>query len=245
MASTTLRAGTMRSRTGRLRRSASAMTSERSRRSYARRPGFGDRLDTRVVNAQQTHRHHDHVAIAGGLERCHHMIEGVRIANGDQHISRAGIDVIEREIRGGKQIERVPLIADRRRRRLASDVYEPHARRADKSGCGKRRTVAERQHRKNGSHRYRPRHKQPQRNLAASETQIHGRAKWLRVASNPSQPGKRRNRHRQHRRDGDGVGSRQPCESTSAGHNQEHRRGGSDIGSARGRAEARVQRCEA
>ena len=172
------------------------------------------------------------------------MIERVRIADGDQHIPRPGIDLIEREIRGRKQIERIPFIAGRRRRRLASDEHEPQARCADKGGCGKRRTVAERQHRKDGSHRYCPRDEQPQRNLAASEMQIHRRPKWLRGASNSSKPPKRRNRQRQHRRDGDGVSLCQPCESTSAGHNQEHSRGGSDIGATRGRAEARVQRCE-
>ena len=68
------------------------------RRGLSRRDG-----STPTSDIEQPHRHDDDVAIAGGLERGDHVIECVRVANRDEHVSRAGIDLIEREIGGGNK----------------------------------------------------------------------------------------------------------------------------------------------
>ena len=220
------------------------MTSERSRRSYGVGVRFGDRLDTCVVDAQQPHGHHDHVAIAGGLERCRHMVE-----------RHAGCGRAPARCPGAPRCDRARdprREANRTYRALRRPTPTPHRGRRTRTTGPKRRS---RRLRQQTDRRRAPAwyeglaatidpDQQSQRNLAASETQIYGRAKWLRGVPSPgagqaqqqSTPASSRWRRR----------SLAPAmRAAAAGDNQEHHRGGSDIDGPRGSAEARVQRCEA
>ena len=56
-------------------------------------------------HVEQPHGHDDDVAIAGALKRRHHVSQRMRIANGHQHVAGARLDLVERELGGGQQIE--------------------------------------------------------------------------------------------------------------------------------------------
>ena len=62
------------------------------------------------VDAEQPHGHDDDVAIAGGLERGGDVRQRVRVAHGDQHVARPGLDLPDREIGRRQQLERVHVV---------------------------------------------------------------------------------------------------------------------------------------
>ena len=115
MASKTLCAGTMSRRTG-----TAVPLGEGD--DFREQPPLGRRgrasLDAVVadVDAEQPHGHDDDVSIAWRLQRRRDVSERMRIADRHQHVARTGVDLVERELRRGQQVERVRLVSDCSRR---------------------------------------------------------------------------------------------------------------------------------
>ena len=167
MASTTLRAGTMSSRTGRPTRSARATTSESSRRSY----GVGVALAGPLVadvDVEQPHGHDDDVAIAGRLKRGDHVRERVRIADRHQHVAGTDVDLVERKLRRRCSRSNVSSSIGCRRARLVRAGHdEPHRQGRDERAAAMDATspVASIASSADGSDEARP--DEPHRQLAA------------------------------------------------------------------------------
>ena len=112
MASKTLWAGTMSRRTGRSCRSASA-DDLREQPPLGRRRRRVAEAVVADVDAEQPDGHDDDVAIARRLERGGHVRERMRVADGHQHVARTSVHLVERELGGGQDVERVRLFSDR------------------------------------------------------------------------------------------------------------------------------------
>ena len=59
------------------------------------------------VDVEQPRGHDHDVSIARRLKRRDHVSERMRIADRHQHVSRTSLDLVERELRGEQQVERV------------------------------------------------------------------------------------------------------------------------------------------
>ena len=63
-----------------------------------------------VDAAEQPDGHDDDVSIAGGLKRRRHVGQRMRIPNGHEHIARTRVDLVERQLGSGQEIERRVLV---------------------------------------------------------------------------------------------------------------------------------------
>ena len=240
IASETLRAGTMRRCTGRPCRSASATTSESRRRSF----GVGS-LGRRLaadVEANEPDGENHHVATARSLERGGDMSQGVRVAHRHQHVARAGINLVEGELRRRQQIERLAAVGRRGGRGRPDPRPKPDRQDRDERRRRDRGRIA------GGNQGERTRghgtagEEQAQREVAASESEIERSRERPGVPGRAAQPNERRDLQGQHHRYGDPVSARQPRGAPAARQDGQNRDDHRDIDGSRRRAEADVQR---
>ena len=243
MASTTLRVGTISSRTGRPTRSARATTSDSSRRSYAVGvvwPALSSLTSTSSIRAVMTTtsrspevwRAASTWARRCGLRTGTSTLPGLAsIWSGDSSAASSRSKLLSSA--------RTSTGAACRTAALNQAVS-----RAIESQRGNRGDVAA-QHHCQGAHRDdTPDGEQAQRNLAAARAHVAARLERDRAPARPPEPGERCDRQHEHHGNRDPVGPRQPGHPPACREHHENHRQNRDVHRAGGCAEPAVKRCQ-
>ena len=161
-------------RTGRSCRSASADDLGQHAPLGRRRRGIAQVVGA-DVDAEQSNGHDHDVAVARRLERGGQVRERVRVADEHEHAARADVHLVERELVGRKDVERVGFVRHGWRQRFASDASEEQNeaahQRERRDGRGSRATTIA-----NGAGADEERRaEEPERDLARAEVQVEGR----------------------------------------------------------------------
>ena len=157
------------------------------------------------------------------------MRQRVRIAHEHEDVARPRVHLVERQLRGGQDVEDVALLDRQQGHGVARAAGEQHQQSTHQRECRERRRVARDDHRDSSSANEQAGAEETQGDLSRANLEVQRRLERLRGRPRSAQTNQRRDLQAERRHDCHGVGMREPLHTAAADEHHEHRRGHGDV----------------
>ena len=173
------------------------------------------------------------------------MCQRVRIPDEHEDVARPRVHLVERQLRGGQDVEDFPLLDRQQGPGVARAAGEEHQQSAHERECRERSRVASDDHRDRSSANEQAGAEEAEGDFSRANMDVQRRLERLRGRPRSAETNQRRDLQAERRHDCHRVGMREPLHAAAADEHHEHRRGHRDVDGPGWRPKPRVQERQA